>query len=243
MDIKGKFALVTGGAKRVGRAIAVELAITGADIALHFRSSEEETHKTAEKIISLGQKVELFQADLADPQQIASMFRSISEKHGRLDILINNASIYEKTPIEKLTADQWDRHQAINSRAPALCIRHAIELMKPDGGVIINITDISAEKAWAGFPAYCASKAALLALTKSAAKALADRNIRVNSVAPGVALWQEDISEQEQEKVLNQIPLKRAGIPKDIASAVVFLIQNDYITAQNLRVDGGWHMG
>ncbi len=241
MELSGKVALVTGAARRVGRAIALRLAAAGYDIALHYGSSEADARATADDIRKLERRAELFRADLADPSQIERLFAEIAQKFGRLDVLVNNASIFSRTPIDELTAEQWDRLQAVNARAPALCIRHALGLMSA-GGAIVNITDISAEKAWGGFPAYCASKAALLSLTKSAAKALAGRGIRVNSVAPGVAQWSEGEESDSREKVLAQIPMGRPGTPQDVAEAVLFLTQADYITGQNLRVDGGWLM-
>ena len=241
MLLEGRIALVTGAAKRVGGAIALSLAQAGADLAIHYRSSEAEATETADAIRALGRRAELFQADLADPPQIESLFAAIGEAYGRLDVLINSAAVYHRTPLESLTAEQWDLEMAVNARAPALCIRHAMPLFV-DGGAIVNITDIAAEKGWAGYPAYGPSKAALQSLTKTAAKALAKRNIRVNAVAPGAILWQGE-SEALQQRVIDQIPLKRPGSPADIAAAVTFLATSDYITAQTLRVDGGWHMG
>ena len=190
----------------------------------------------------MGRRVEVFQADLAQPDEIAAMFERVGAAFGRLDVLVNNAAIYNRTPIETLTGDQWDAEQAVNARAPALCIRYASALMS-DGGAIVNITDIAAGKAWGGYPAYCASKAALTGLTRSCARALAGRNIRVNAVAPGAILWDEATDEATQKQVLAQVPMKRAGRPEDIAAAVAFLAEQDYITAQTLRVDGGWTMG
>ena len=170
------------------------------------------------------------------------MFSAVGERFGRLDVLVNNAAVFDRTPIETLTAKQWDAEMAVNARAAALCIRWAVPLMA-DGGAIVNITDVAAEKGWAGFPAYCASKAALLALTKSAAMALAGRNIRVNAVAPGVVQWREATTEDRKKDVLSRVPLRRAGSADDVAAAVVFLARHDYMTGQNLRVDGGWNMG
>jgi NAD(P)-dependent dehydrogenase (short-subunit alcohol dehydrogenase family) len=241
MDLTGKIALVTGAAKRVGRAIAMSLAEAGADLAVHYRSSEAEATETAEMIRALGRRAKLFQADLADPPQIESLFAAVGEAFGRLDVLVNSAAVYHRTPLESLTAEQWDLEMAVNARAPALCIRHAMDLFV-DGGSIVNITDIAADKGWASYPAYGPSKAALQSLTKSAAKALAKRNIRVNAVAPGAILWQGE-SDELQQRVIDQVPLKRPGSPQDIAAAVTFLATSDYITAQTLRVDGGWHMG
>ncbi len=242
MKLTGKIALVTGAAHRIGRAIALALVRAGTDIALHYNRSSDEARATADEIAATGRRVEIFQTDLAKPEQIAEMFGAVSEKFGRLDILVNNAAIFERTPIETLSTEQWDAQMNLNARAAALCIRHALPLMS-NGGTIINITDIAAEAGWAGYPAYCASKAALLGLTKSAAKALAARNIRVNAVAPGAILWTNDTSEAEKQTVLDKIPLKRPGCPDDIAEAVVFLAGQDYITGQTLRIDGGRYMG
>ena len=242
MDFKGKVALVTGAGKRIGKAISLELARAGADIALHYHTSAEQAVDAAREIAELGRRVETFSADLTQPEQIAAMFAAVKETLGRLDVLVNNAGVYHRTPIESLTAKQWDAEFAVNARAAALCIRYAVPLMSEGGGAIVNIADIAAEKTWPSYPAYCASKAALLALTKSAAKALAP-NIRVNAVSPGAALWADDMGEDEKQAVLAQVPMKRPGSPEDVAKAVVFLAGQDYITAQNLRVDGGWHMG
>ncbi len=225
----------------MGRTIALALAGEGCDVAVHFHRSTDQARQTVEQIRAAGRRAELFHADLTAPTQIAAMFEDVEKCFGRLDILVNNAAVYHPTPIASLTAEQWDTELAVNARAPALCIRHAAERMA-EGGVIINIVDIAAEKARASYLAYCASKAALLAVTKSAAKALAP-NIRVNAVSPGAALWAEDSTSQECQKVLSQIPMRRLGCPADIAAAVVFLARADYITGQNLRVDGGWHTG
>ena len=242
MELQGKTALVTGGAKRVGRAIVLALAKAGARVAVHYGRSEGEAMVLVEEVRRAGGQAEAFGADLADPAQIEAMFAAVGRSLGRLDILVNSAAVYHRTPLESLTADQWDAELAVNARAAALCIRHAAAIM-PDGGAVVNITDIAAGRGFAGFPAYCASKGALSALTRSAARALAGRSIRVNAVAPGVALWQEGVTEVQKVKVLAQVPLRRAGTPQDVAAAAVFLLQADYITGQELRVDGGWHMG
>ncbi len=244
MELSGKTALVTGSARRVGRAIALALGRAGADVVVHYNRSAAEAEAAAEEIRQLGRQATTRQADLTDPAQIESMFAAVAESPGRLDVLVNSAAVFYRTPIDALTAEQWDRQFAVNARAAALCIRCAIPLLRAaGGGAIVNITDIAAEKGWAGYPAYCASKAAVAALTKSAARALAGENIRVNAVAPGAAQWAEGQSDDEKQAVLAQVPLRRAGSPEDVAAAVVFLARHDYITGQNLRVDGGWHMG
>jgi pteridine reductase len=241
MELQGKIGLVTGGAKRVGRAISLALARAGVDLAVHYHRSREAAGSLADEVRAMGVQCRLFRADLADPAQIESMFAEARVAYGRLDILVNSAAVYDRSPIDDLSADQWDSQLAVNARAPALCIRHAIAIM-PAGGAIVNIADIAGERGLAGYPAYCASKAAVLALTKSAARALAPRGIRVNAVSPGIAIWQESATEEQKAKVLAHVPMKRPGTPRDIAQAVLFLLRQDYITGQNLRVDGGWHM-
>ena len=242
MELNGRAALVTGAGRRVGRAIALALAREGADLAIHYGRSAEAAAHVADEIRRLGRRAETFQADLADPAQIARLFAQVGQVFGLLDVLVNSAAVYDRTPIDTLTAEEWDREMALNARAPALCIRHALPLMA-SGGAIVNITDVSAEVAMPGYPAYCASKAALLAVTRSAAKALARRGIRVNAVAPGVASWQEGATEEQKRVVLAHIPLGRAGTPEDVAESVVFLCRQEYVTGQTLHVDGGWHMG
>jgi NAD(P)-dependent dehydrogenase (short-subunit alcohol dehydrogenase family) len=242
MDLTGKVALVTGAAHRLGRAIALTLSRAGADITLHYGRSEDAAKGTASEIDALGRRVELLQCDLRDPDAIETMFARVRDRFGKLDVLVNSAGVYYPTPIDELSADQWDSIHAVNARAPALCIRHATPLMS-EGGAIVNISDVAATKGWGGYPAYCASKAALEGLTRSAAKALAPRNIRVNAVAPGIAMWSEQDSEESRKAVLAQVPMKRPGTPDDIANAVRFLATADYITGQVLRVDGAWHTG
>jgi len=243
MDLNGKVALITGGAKRVGRAVALALAREGADVALHYNHSAGDARDAADRIRRLGRRAELFQADLADPPRIRALFEALAGEFDRLDVLVNNAAVFGRTPLATLTAEQWDGQLAVNARAAALCIRYAAGLMCPAGGAIVNITDSGAEKGWAGYPAYCASKAALAALTKSSAKALAGDNIRVNAVAPGAVQWAEGQTEEQKAAVLMQIPMRRIGSPDDVAEAVLMLCRSDYVTAQTIRVDGGWHMG
>ncbi|MGA2265587.1 MAG: SDR family oxidoreductase [Phycisphaerae bacterium] len=242
MDLQGKIALVTGASRRIGREIASTLAKAGADLALHYGRSADQAAQLAGEIRALGRRAETFQADLARPEHIEALFAAVKKTFGCLDVLVNNAAVYHATPIATLTAGQWDTEMAVNARAAALCIRHALPLMTA-GGAIINIADVSAEEGRADHVAYAASKAALLSVTKSCAVALAPQGIRVNAVSPGVILWAEGADEAFQQRMLRRIPLGRIGGPESVAEAVLFLASHDYITAQNLRVDGGWHMG
>jgi len=243
MELSGRTALVTGAARRVGRAIALALAREGADVVVHYGRSAAEAEETAAAIRATGVRAWTRQADLARPEQVEALFAAVAADPGGLDVLVNNAAVFDPTPIDRLTAAAWDRQVAINARAPALCIRHALPLLRAGGrGAIVNVTDISAERPTARYPAYCASKAALLAVTRSAARALAGENVRVNAVAPGVALWADDADEARKRATLARVPLNRPGTPEDVAAAVVFLARHDYMTGQHLRVDGGWNM-
>ena len=242
MELAGKIALVTGSARRVGKAIALALARAGCDVVVHYHASADAAAATAGEIRALGVRCLPIRADLAEPDQIAALFAAVRDAFSRLDVLVNSAAVFDRTPWATLSPEQWQAEMAVNALAPALCIRHAIELM-PAGGAIVNITDISAERASAGYPAYCASKAALGALTRSAARALAGKNIRVNAVAPGAVEWPDGADEAHKAAVLRHVPMGRIGRPEDVAAAVVFLAGADYITGQTLRVDGGWHTG
>jgi NAD(P)-dependent dehydrogenase (short-subunit alcohol dehydrogenase family) len=244
-DLHGKTALVTGAAVRVGRGIALGLARAGADIAVHFGTSSAQAIAVADEIRAMGRRAEPVQADLSDPSQIADLFTRVEATFGRLDVLVNSAATFGRTPLAELTAQQWDAELAVTARAAALCMSKAVPLMRQaGGGAIVNITDIAAEKGSnPNFIAYLAAKGAVLAMTKAAARALAGDNIRVNAVAPGVAEFPDALPQASRDRTLAQVPMHRAGSPDDIAAAVVFLAQSDYITGQNLRVDGGWHMG
>ena len=242
MEIRGKIALVTGSAKRVGKAIALALAGRGAHIVVHYNTSTVQAEEVAAQIRLLGVEAVPIQADLADPVQVDALFEAVTDHFGRLDVLVNSASVYDPTPIESLSAEQWDRQFDTNARGPALCIRHAFPLMREHGGAIVNLCDISAARPYASYLAYCASKAALLAVTVAAAKGLAQYRIRVNSVSPGIAMWQEGASEATKASILRQVPLGRPGSGEEVAQAALFLIAHDYITGEDIHVDGGWHL-
>ncbi len=240
MELKGSIALVTGSAKRVGRGIAMALAQAGCNLVIHHNRSGAAAEKTAGHIRQLGVEALVVQADLTKPHEIAEMFETITDHFGKLHVLVNSAAVYEPTPIEELTAEQWDSQLAANARGPALCIRHAIGLMRPAGGVIVNMTDIQVRRPRADYIAYTASKGALLALTRACAVALAGRGIRVNCISPGIAEFGEKDPPDKRQSVLAQIPLHRTGSPDEVGQAVVFLAQHDYITGQELILDGGW---
>ena len=244
MVIEGRVALVTGSARRVGRAIALSLGQAGAQIALHANRSVEEATQLAHEIRRLGRRCEVFIADLADADEAQRLVPRVIEAMGQVDVLVNNASVFQP---DTAGGDDpygfWLRTMSINAMAPAVLSAAVNESVsrRDASGAIVNIVDIAAERPWGGYGAYCASKAALLSLTRSCARAMAPR-VRVNAVSPGVVLWAEQGGEDRpnRDTIIAKIPMLRVGSPEDVAKAVTFLVcRGAYITGQVLRVDGG----
>lgn len=239
MDISGKTALVTGAARRVGRVIALNLARKGAQIVLHYHSSKDEALAVQKEIKALGVHCHLLHANLADPEHIAGMTRDLDKNGVRVDILVNSASIFEKTPLEAATEADWDRFMDTNLKSCFLLSRElGLRMKKTGGGKIVNIADWSGFRPYKDFTPYCTSKGGLLALTKALARDLAP-SVAVNAVAPGPVLKPEDLSEEENQKVVQSTPLGRWGRPEDVAHAVTFFVESDYLDGTVLVVDGG----
>jgi pteridine reductase len=233
-------ALVTGGAHRIGRAIALELARLGYAIALHYFRSETAAAETGTALREAGARVELFRADLRDPGQIEGMFERIDALQTPLRVLVNSAGAMPRRKLADVTAAEWDETLALNLRAPMLCSQAAARRME-EGSAIINLTDSGARKVWTGYPAYVVSKAALETLTRLQARSLAPR-IRVNAVAPGLVMPGPDTNAQDWERLIARVPLRRPGLAEEIAQTVAFLVQNEYITGQVVIVDGGYQL-
>jgi pteridine reductase len=233
-------AVVTGGSRRLGRAIALELAAQGYALGLHFHRSAAQAEATAAEIRGSGKPVYLLRADLADPHQVTALFEQVSRLPHRLAVLVNSAAVMPRADLLTIPAGEWDRTLALNLRAPLLCAQAAAPLMQA-GGLIVNITDTGARKTWTGFPAYTISKAALETLTRLLARRLAPR-IRVNAVAPGLVLPSEATDAAEWERLTGKVPLQRAGTPQEIARTVAFFLHNEYITGQTIVVDGGYQI-
>lgn len=232
-------AVVTGAAARLGRGLAQALAGQGYPVGLHYHNSEEAARDLAEEIQVLGGEAFLLPADLSDPQQIKALFDHVIHLPHRLGVWVNSAAVMNAGDLTTLTVEEWDSTLALNLRAPWLCAREAAACMGEEGGVIINITDVGAQKNWTGYPAYTVSKAALETLTRLLARQLAPA-VRVNAVAPGLIMPSTSLSAEEWQKLVNRLPLQRAGSPEAVAQAVISLIQNDYITGETLSVDGGY---
>jgi NAD(P)-dependent dehydrogenase (short-subunit alcohol dehydrogenase family) len=239
-------AFVTGGAHKLGKAFALTLARMGYNLFLQYHSAEEEAQKTKTEIESLGVYVHLFKADLTDPNQIQKLFsdldftRSVHPSSFILSLLVNSAAIMPVGNPRELELHDWDSALDLNLRAPFLISQQAAKRMTA-GGLIVNITDIGAQKAWSRYPSYSVSKAGLESLTKLLARALAP-SIRVNAIAPGLVLPSDVVTQEQWDKLVEKLPLKRAATLDEITSALEFLINNEYITGQTIVVDGGYSL-
>lgn len=229
-------ALVTGAAHRLGKTFALTLAQLGYDIILHYNSAEEEAIQTQTEIGSFGRRVILAQADLTDPAQIQSLVSNLES----LDVLVNSAAFMPGGNVDALSIENWDIALDLNLRAPFLLAQSASKKMT-EGGLIVNITDVGAQKAWSRYPSYTVSKAALESLTRILARALAPK-IRVNAIAPGFVLQSDIVPPEEWERLIKRVPLKRPARSDEIASALEFLLKNEYITGQVIVVDGGYSL-
>jgi len=235
-----KVALVTGAAKRVGRAIALKLAASGFDIAFTYHGSQIEAHDLENQIQKLHRQVLSIQSDFTNPQLAAeTVSTTFSKKFNRLDALINNASLYEPSSLQSATDEQIHNLFAIHFHTPFLLARRFESLLRQSRGHIVNMADLLADRPWPEYLAYSASKAALASLTRGLARALAP-DITVNGIAPGVVEWPDDYPEQERQKYLKRVALARAGTPEDVANLVQFLVTDgSYITGQIIPLDGG----
>lgn len=239
MSLKGKSVLVTGGARRIGREIALTMASAGADVAITYRSSSAQARKTVSDLKAHKVQALAVSCDLHKEKSIASALAAVHEKFGGLDILVNNAGAYDTIAFEKITAEQWDEMFATNTRAPFLMSRLATRMLRARKGRIINIGSLGGLRPWASHAHYCASKAALVMLTQVAAKALAP-DVSVNCVAPGMIVTGASQETDFLRHVAQKTPMKRAGTPAEVAAAVLFFATGPhFITGQILAVDGG----
>lgn len=233
--------LITGAARRIGAETARHLHSHNYDIIIHCNHSIAEANRLAAELNTYRDDSALVvSADLSSQEGCEQLIENALAFKGRLNALVNNASAFYPTPVADVTEEQWQQLFATNLRAPFILSQKATTTLKQHSGVIINITDIHAEKPLAGYSVYSMSKAGLISMTHSLAKELAPE-IRVNAVSPGAILWPEadEGDFEKQKKVLAKIPLQRMGAAKNIAQSVLFLLQNDYITGQVIKVDGG----
>ena len=245
MNLTDRVVLITGG-KRIGQAVARELASHGAHIALSYRGSKAEADETAADVRGLGRQAVVIAADVALVSDCAAVVASTVAELGRIDIVVNMASIYESTPFDRMTESDWQRSIDVNLRSVFLVSRAAVPHMRRQGGGrIINFADWlagSGRPAYKGFVAYYTAKAGVIALTEALALELGPDQILVNAVAPGPILPPPDMSDEERDEVATATPIGRWGGAIEIAKAVRMLVESDFITGETVRVDGGRHV-
>ena len=238
MVLKGKSALVTGAGRRVGRAIAYGLARRGVHVALHYHTSESGAKATAMEAEVFGVRAPLLRADLSSAGEAEALAGRAREALGALDVVVCGAAGMERRRLEDVTPADWDRVMDLNLRGTFFVAKGAAAAMGEAGGVIVSIADVAAFERWRDYPVHCLSKAGVVAMTELLAKLLAPR-IRVNAVAPGAVLLPQEWSAEATRRLADTTPLKRLGKPDDVFNAVVFLLENDFITGETLVVDGG----
>jgi NAD(P)-dependent dehydrogenase (short-subunit alcohol dehydrogenase family) len=236
-SLAGRVAVVTGSAKRLGRAVALRLAEEGADVVIHYRSSTSEARSAVAEVEKLGRRGYAVAADLTSVTDIKRLFDETAKQFGRLDILVNSAANFLPASIVSTTEEIWDASLDTNLKAPFFCAQAAAPLLRRTKGTIINFADTGGLLGWPGYIAHSVSKAGVVMLTKVLAKALAP-DVRVNAIAPGTITMPGDPPEWEAD-FIKLAPLHRTGAPSDIADAVLFLVRSEFVTGQVLVVDGG----
>jgi NAD(P)-dependent dehydrogenase (short-subunit alcohol dehydrogenase family) len=240
MDLRGRWALVTGAAKRIGRVIARTLATRGANVVVHYHTSASEAEEAVGELRALGVNAFAVGADLSRPNEVMALARAAEERSGGIDVLVNNASNYLRVPFDQLTEQVWNASLDTNLKAPFLLSWQLGRAMRARGrGRIVNLADWAGERPYNDYLPYCVSKAGVICLTKALAKALAPE-VRVNAVAPGPVLPPDDLSPAERQAIERATPLRRFGSPEDVARCVRFLVEEaDFSTGAIFYVDGG----
>ena len=240
-------AVVTGGAHRLGRAFALTLAYQGYAVLIHYHRAAEQAAKTVADIKTFGVPAFSMQADLTLAAHNIALFDLVDSlisqpetQLSHLSVLVNSAAVMPRGDAKTLSVVDWDDALDLNLKAPFLCAQQAFLRMK-QGGLIVNVSDIGASKAWSRFPSYTVSKAALESLTKVLARSFAP-SVRVNALAPGLVLPSDNVSREEWDRMVQKLPLKRTATTEEIASALELLLKNEYITGHTIVVDGGYSL-
>jgi len=245
--LKGKVALVTGASRGIGRAIALELAKNGANVAVNYAGSENKAQAVVEEIEQLGVKAVKFQADVSVESDVKAMVKEVISQFGALDILVNNAGITKDNLLMRMKVDEFEQVMDTNLKGAFICTKAVTrQMMKQKAGRIINVASIVGVSGNPGQANYTAAKAGVIGLTKSTAKELASRNILINAVAPGFISsdMTDQLTDEQKAGLLDLIPLDKLGNPEDVAKTVRFLASDDanYITGQTIHIDGGMVM-
>lgn len=238
-NLDGGVALVTGGARRLGRAFATTLAARGMRVAVHYGASAREAEETVEAIRATGGEAEAFGADLRDAALAIALPDRVVERFGRLDVLVNSAAVMERISVADTSVAAWDDILDLNLRAPFFLAQQAAPHLARQRGTIVNIADLSGFEPWRNYPAHSVSKAGLVMLTKVLAAALAP-DVTVNGIAPGTVLLPEATDAAHRKFLAETTPLGRLGTPDDAVQALVYLVEHgDFITGETIVVDGG----
>ncbi|WP_339227676.1 3-oxoacyl-[acyl-carrier-protein] reductase [Oceanobacillus sp. FSL K6-2867] len=245
--LKGKSALVTGASRGIGKAIALELARQGANVAINYAGSEQKAQAVVEEVEQLGVKAFKIQADVADEASVKAMVKEVVSQFGSLDILVNNAGVTRDNLLMRMKEEEFDQVINTNLKGVFICTKAVTrQMMKQRAGRIINVASIVGVSGNPGQANYVAAKAGVIGLTKTSAKELATRNILVNAVAPGFIATDmtDELNEEQKAAILGVIPLEKLGSPEDVAKVVRFLASDDanYITGQTIHIDGGMVM-
>jgi pteridine reductase len=236
---RGRVALVTGGAVRVGKALSLGLAREGARVVVHFNRSGEPAREVVEQVRQGGGEAVAVGGDLSRMDELERVAGEAEEAFGGIDILVNNASIFPDERLLEVDEALWEQTLAINLRAPFFLTRKLAPAMRERGsGVIVNLADLAGLQAWAGYAVHGISKAGLIHFTRVAARSLGPE-VRVNAIAPGTVLPPEEMSDEEIERLARRTPLRRIGSPDDVLAALLYLIRSDFVTGEILAVDGG----
>ena len=240
MTLSDRVVLVTGGAHRIGQTIALTLASHQAHVVLSYRHAAREAAETIKKLQECDTHPLAARADVSKAADVRRLMARIRRHYGRLDVVVNNAAIFPRTPFDRLSEQAWDQTLDANLKGPFLCALYGSQLMRRHGGgKIINVADWAGVRPYRHYLPYCVSKAGVIGLTKALAKELAPR-IQVNAIAPGPMLPPPDMSPSQRTRIAARVPLQRWGSPQDIANTVVFLIEGtDFMTGSTIFVDGG----
>lgn len=242
MDLEGRTALVTGGARRLGRAIAIALGRAGMRVAIHYSASAAAADATLAELRAIGVDCIAIPGDLSRTADCERVIDALLYEWNSLDLLVNNAGIWGSTPIGGVTEERWDELLDTNLRGMFFVAQRAAPALRAAHGAIVNIADVGVERPWTNYAPYLISKGGVVTLTKTLARDLAPE-VRVNAVAPGLVLPPDDWTAEQEARALRSIPLRRVGSPDDIAGAVLYLARADYVTGVVLPVDGGQRLG
>jgi pteridine reductase len=238
MNLQDRVVWITGAGRRLGRAIALAVSGRGAKVIVHYHRSEAEAQAVVAQIYRSGGMAHAVCGDVAKPEDCRRVAGEAYARFGRLDVLVNNAALFFKTPFPEVTSDDWEATLNVNLKGSFFCAQAAAGYL-PDGGKIVNIADWSGVRPYVDYLPYCISKAGVIALTRGLARTLAPK-IAVNAVAPGPVLLPDDFDDVERQTILSRTPLKRLGTPDDIVNAVLFLLEGtDFTTGSTLTIDGG----